>query len=77
MKVADLIDDLERGDRSMEHLKTEPAREVNSLVHAASGLFGYGLGQMNHFANQQMMGMQNTIGGYAMYTAAPPIKGGF
>ena len=65
MKVAELIDDLETGDRTMEHLKAVPAgsdltmETLNeALNRLSSGTFigsGVGLGLAAHTAQQQSL----------------------
>lgn len=46
MKVAELMDDLETGDRSMEHLKSAPSPDglTFSALQQAIGLLGNGSG---------------------------------
>lgn len=82
MKVVDLMKDLEKGDRSMEHLKVggeaDGALTFRSLQNAVaqlgsglvSGLAGSALGL--GFANQQAQGFQQFANQQQAWGGQPP-----
>ena len=59
MKTKDLLEDLETGDRTMEHLKEEPILQQQAFLGGFGGIgtaiggLGSMLGQYQQLANQQ------------------------
>ena len=57
MKVSDLMEDLETGDRSMEHLKEEPKQFGFPTIEELQRAYGLG----NQFAPPSYLGMQQAL----------------